>query len=186
MRVLWWLLIAACTPAGTPPKRNSVAEEKALDAAQDAAVIFSARLRAKLLAAMGEGGPQRAIEVCSTEARALAETVATETKVTVGRSSLRLRTAADAGPPWVRDWLKAQGERPAQGLAPTRVLAEGYARVLLPIPIEKACLGCHGPAEALTSEVKAALAQRYPDDHATGYAEGDLRGVLWAELKLNP
>lgn len=29
----------------------------------------------------------------------------------------------------------------------------------------------------------AALAARYPDDAATGYALGDLRGVLWAEVK---
>jgi hypothetical protein len=43
------------------------------------------------------------------------------------------------------------------------------------------CLQCHG--EALAPEVTQALAARYPDDRATGFREGQLRGALsirWA------
>ncbi len=32
------------------------------------------------------------------------------------------------------------------------------------------------------AEAAAALAKSYPDDRATGFAVGDLRGVLWVEL----
>jgi hypothetical protein len=45
-------------------------------------------------------------------------------------------------------------------------------------------LACHGPEEALQPEVRAALDQRYPEDRATGYAAGDLRGAFWAEVPL--
>ena len=42
------------------------------------------------------------------------------------------------------------------------------------------CLACHGehPAEA----VRERLAALYPEDNASGYREGDLRGVFWAEF----
>ena len=46
------------------------------------------------------------------------------------------------------------------------------------------CLACHGAPEQIPAEVAAILAERYPDDQATGYAVGDLRGALWAEVRL--
>jgi len=34
----------------------------------------------------------------------------------------------------------------------------------------------------LAPDLKAKLAELYPNDQATGYAAGDLRGVFWVEL----
>ena len=44
------------------------------------------------------------------------------------------------------------------------------------------CTACHG--EAIAPEVKAALAQSYSEDQATGFKPGQLRGIFWVELPL--
>lgn len=46
--------------------------------------------------------------------------------------------------------------------------------------LQPMCLTCHGAD--LAPDVQAAIAERYPDDRATGYRTGELRGVIWAEL----
>jgi hypothetical protein len=50
--------------------------------------------------------------------------------------------------------------------------------------VEAPCLSCHGPREAIVPAVVSSLEARYPDDRATGYAAGDLRGALWAEAEV--
>ena len=40
---------------------------------------------------------------------------------------------------------------------------------------------CRGSAGEIDEEVLAALAENYPDDQATGFIEGDLRGWFWVE-----
>ena len=44
------------------------------------------------------------------------------------------------------------------------------------IPTGKLCTKCHGTE--LKPEVKAKLAEFYPDDKATGFNKGDLRGAF--------
>ena len=41
---------------------------------------------------------------------------------------------------------------------------------------------CHGPAEMIDDEILIAIAEHYPQDEAVGFAEGDLRGWIWAEV----
>jgi len=158
----------------------------ALPKVEGALTEFAGTLRKKFGDAMKEGGPLSAIDVCSREAPALYAKVRAEKGVTIGRSSLRLRNPGDAPPAWVAEWLRAQGERKAEGVAGVRTVAEvdgrKVARVLKPIAIEAPCLKCHG--KEVAPEVKQALAAKYPSDAATGYELGDLRGALWGELPL--
>jgi len=49
-------------------------------------------------------------------------------------------------------------------------------------PATRACVVCHGDPAQIPDAVLAALAARYPDDRATGFAEGDLRGWFWVEV----
>lgn len=57
-----------------------------------------------------------------------------------------------------------------------------------PIKTGAVCLNCHGPSEALVAGVRERLHELYPNDRATGYAAGDLRGMVvvyvnWPEGK---
>lgn len=177
---------AAPAPKAPPPPGApaSPADEAALAKAEAAAKQLGGSLKARVMEEMGKGGPTAAITVCTDEAPAAAARIQAETGVTVGRSSLRLRNPANAAPPWVQAWLAAQGERAAEGATPMSRVVDGKAQVLKPIAVEAPCLACHGPADGLAPEVKALLAEKYPADRATGYAAGDLRGALWAEVPV--
>jgi hypothetical protein len=52
-----------------------------------------------------------------------------------------------------------------------------------PIGIKPLCLACHG--EALAPDVAARIGELYPKDRATGFTEGDLRGVFWVEYPVS-
>jgi len=54
-------------------------------------------------------------------------------------------------------------------------------RVYKPLVTKKVCLKCHG--SQLSPKISEALKSAYPHDMATGFKEGDLRGVIVAEIK---
>ncbi len=186
----------ATTPAVAPPQEVTAqapvpsapapSEDPAVDplaAANAAADELGRTLRTRLLAAIAEGGPARAAEVCANEAPTIAASIAERTHARVGRGSLRMR-GSSTPPEWVGAWLREQGERPAEGVVGFARIEDGHARVLRPIAIEAPCLTCHG--ESIAPEVAAILDARYPQDQARGYALGALRGALWAEVDLAP
>ncbi|MCH5373501.1 MAG: DUF3365 domain-containing protein [Planctomycetes bacterium] len=143
-------------------------------AARDA--LFE-QLLGRLMTVLPEKGPAGAIPVCKEDAPRLADEVGKQFGVAIGRTSHRLRNAANAP----RAWSKSLVER--QIAEPQLVgLGNGELGVLLPIRLKATCLLCHGPADQIAPEVKAALASDYPDDQATGFQEGDLRGWFWVEV----
>jgi hypothetical protein len=54
--------------------------------------------------------------------------------------------------------------------------------VLRPIGTLGMCTTCHGDEAAMGPELRELIAESYPDDEATGFEVGDLRGWLWAEV----
>ena len=47
--------------------------------------------------------------------------------------------------------------------------------------ISNTCLACHG--ETVSGEVLEEIRAIYPDDEATGFREGEFRGVVWVEIR---
>lgn len=172
-------LLGACQGDTPTPEQTAAARERVQAAAQK----LGAELKARLQAAMQQGGPDAAVKVCADEAQAITAQAQAE-GVAVGRRSLRLRNPQNAAPAWVDDWLAEQGERPVEGLEARFAVVDGTARFLKPIGVDAVCLLCHGPTGSIQPRVRTLLQEHYPDDAATGYALGDLRGVIWAESKL--
>ena len=56
-------------------------------------------------------------------------------------------------------------------------------RIYKPLVTKKVCLKCHG--SDLSPKIAEALKSAYPNDMATGFKEGSLRGVIVAEIKKN-
>ncbi|HSQ74977.1 MAG TPA: DUF3365 domain-containing protein, partial [Bacteroidota bacterium] len=54
----------------------------------------------------------------------------------------------------------------------------------VPIITQSFCLTCHGARDALGGGVDSLLAVRYPEDLATGYAAGDLRGAIRIRMRI--
>ena len=135
--------------------------------------------------ALTEGGPEAALRACADEAQGLTALVQAQTGVRVGRTSLRLRNPANAGPDWVLLWLEANKEAQRDAVTSYEQIDETesgrVARIATPIFIGPQCLTCHGPSDARPPALAAVLAARYPSDEAHGYENGALRGAIWAE-----
>jgi len=180
------LFMACSTPApeAPPPSpepaviQDAAAEAKALAQANDALGELKKSFKARLGEVLPEGGPTAAVAVCSTEAQALTAALSATVGGRVGRSSTKLRNPENEGPRWVREWLEAADEDTA-GISE---VVDGKARVLKPIVVEPPCMACHGVD--IDPAVATVLAERYPDDAATGYGIGDLRGAMWAEVPV--
>jgi len=156
------------------PPEPGLAAERAI-AAKDA---LAKRLGAELVAAIDADGHAAAIAVCSERAPAIAASIARETGVRIGRASARLRNPENRAPAWAVDRI-ADSTRATE--PSIEVLPGGGVHALFPIPAAGLCMPCHGDREAIDPKVRDALAARYPDDRATGYAPGDLRGWFWVE-----
>ncbi|QDT47247.1 Cytochrome c551 peroxidase precursor [Symmachiella dynata] len=152
---------------------DDTAKQKAI-AAKDA--LFT-RLSGRLTEVMSADGPAAAISVCSREAPAIATEVGEEQGVAIGRTSFKLRNAKNTPPDWVRSFVEERVEDP-QFVA----LPHGGTGALLPIRLKQKCLACHGPTEGIAPDVRSKLTELYPDDQATGFNEGDLRGWFWVEV----
>jgi hypothetical protein len=48
------------------------------------------------------------------------------------------------------------------------------------------CINCHGAKENIAPEVKVILGDKYPDDRATGFKVGDVRGAISIKMTLSP
>jgi len=63
------------------------------------------------------------------------------------------------------------------------VEVDGVTRVYKPLLVKPVCMKCHGSEEAISSDIKAMISKIYPKDMATGFKEGDFRGVMVSEMK---
>jgi hypothetical protein len=59
-------------------------------------------------------------------------------------------------------------------------------RYMRPLTVARVCINCHGPKETMAPEVKRMLIERYPEDRATGFQEGGLRGAISVKIVLEP
>lgn len=135
------------------------------------------KLSTRLVQAMSDGGPANAIEVCSKDAAKLANEVGNELDLKIGRTSFKLRNPKNAPPAWAAPMVKERVTEPKFVDLPADKLG-----AMLPIRLMPQCMTCHGPKENIDKEVLTALADRYPDDQATGFKVDDLRGWFWVEV----
>ncbi len=142
-------------------------------------------LKTRLVGAMKSGGPVAALSACKADAGTL--TAAAQTAgVKLGRTSHRLRNPANAPPAWAKELVDEAAKR-RRDKVPARMTVDrgdGKRGYLEMIGMGGVCTACHGPAADLDPKVSAALAKHYPDDAATGFNTGDVRGWFWAEFSM--
>jgi hypothetical protein len=154
------------------------------DTARAAAAEFGKRLLGELQKAITAGGPVAAIEVCNLEAPEIAAAVSKEKGMSVRRTSLKLRQPANKPDDWELKQLQRFEERKAAGENPAMIEVGEFVesggkrqfRYMKAIPTGELCLTCHGGA--IAPEVSARLKALYPNDAATGFKSGDLRGAF--------
>lgn len=155
---------------------------------EDAINRLATTLVREVTAAMAKEGPAGAVDTCHLKAVPLTNgTVAGLPRiVAMKRTSLKLRSPAnapDAAEKLVLDHIQQlldDGDPPPPLLV-QRVETPGAApewRVYKPIGMMPKCLACHGDPEGQPDALRAKLADRYPDDQATGYNTGEWRGLI--------
>jgi hypothetical protein len=184
------VLLSACdssdnqqvTPESKVQEPAAVQMDKATleEIAKEAIQALGSTLKNELETAMKSGGTINALEVCNVKAPVIAEEISWEQDVQVSRTSLKYRNPANAPNEWQTTVLedfeakKAAGEDPAT-LVYSEIVNNEF-RFMKAIPTAGLCLACHGTD--ISPEVTAELARLYPQDMATGFKEGDLRGAF--------
>ena len=169
---------------------TAVTLESEVAAAKAAIKEVAGTLQGELKAAMQSGGPVEAIAVCSTRAMPITGQVADDHGLNLSRVSLKNRNPANAANAWqtavLEDFERQRlAGKDAAGLAWSEIASVGGAqefRFMKAIPTMGVCLACHG-AE-LSPQVTEALAEIYPQDRATGFKQGDIRGAFVVTRQL--
>jgi hypothetical protein len=164
----------------------SLAFAAATTQAQDAELAHGAELLAPfkkdLQQALKSGlaeGPAEAIQVCRVKAPGIADALSVD-GVRMGRSSHKLRNPDNVPPEWVSPIMQGYLDD-ASGREPRAIELDGNRwGYVEPIVVQPLCLACHG--SDLAPDVAARISELYPDDKATGFEAGDLRGVFWLEF----
>jgi hypothetical protein len=142
--------------------------------------------------ALQGGQPVAALQVCASVAQNIARRHERQ-GWRVRRVSEKVRNPADTPNAdelvVLRGWQADQrGGRLTAAAEHQTILTEGgrrYLAYMKPIFIAgPVCLQCHGTPDQLGPGVADALRQLYPDDQATGYAVGDLRGAISVTLPI--
>lgn len=161
-----------------------------LDAeAQKITTEFAKSLLATVQAAVSSGDTVQGISICQVIAPAIASQYSLD-GWKVGRTSLKFRASNNRPDAWERAVLEkfATDSATTPGVAPSPVsqITGASYRYMRPIVVKQPCLACHG--SAIGKDTQAELRKRYPDDSATGYALGDIRGAftLTKQLTIAP
>jgi hypothetical protein len=139
---------------------------------------FKKNLKRALVAGL-EDGPVAAVSACRVEAPKLAAAQSIGA-IKVGRASQKLRNPSNAAKLWMQPFLQIYDTDPERRVPGVVLIDKNTVGYVEPIFVQPLCVTCHG-AE-LAPDLQAKVNELYPDDQATGYAPGDLRGVFWAEL----
>ena len=175
-------LIASLLLAALPAS----ASDSLLDDARKVAGALPPKLLAVLSAEMEKGGPEGAIAVCRDKAPQLAKAASEESGWAVRRVSLKNRNPKAVPDAWERAALEEFDRRAAAGETPAtiekgEVVTDGGRktyRYMKALPTLALCLQCHGAQASLSPAVKERLSALYPDDKATGYSAGQIRGAM--------
>lgn len=171
---------SSSSPQGDSPDEAEIA--MVMETGEAAAADLMKRLGGQLKGALQTGGPVAAIAVCRQAAMPLTEASGAAFEgVTIRRTTLKPRNPANAPDEVDRAVLEVMAEEVEPGAVVK--WEEEVARFYQPLAIQEICLNCHGDSATFPEALVEALAESYPEDQATGYRLGDLRGVIRVDIE---
>jgi hypothetical protein len=173
--ILWIAGVAA----EEPPNLQAFVQDS-----RGMAKAFAGNLKSELQAAIKEGGPIHAIPVCNVRAPEIARDMSEPLEWTIGRTSYKVRNPSNAPDEWETTVLDEFLQRAAAGedlstmekAELTQINGRPTYRYMKALPVGEVCLTCHGTS--IDPELKAQIDSYYPEDQATGFALGGLRGAF--------
>jgi hypothetical protein len=172
---------------------NAWADDAALIAeTKQAASEIPPKLLQMVQGEIEKGSHHGAIAACNDKAPKMAAAASEKTGWAIRRVSLKNRNPKAVPDAWERAALEEFDQRAAKGesgatMEKAEIVADGDKRTLRymkALPVQEVCTRCHGLPEKLSPEVKAKLGELYPNDLATGYTAGQIRGALTVKRPL--
>jgi hypothetical protein len=187
-RFLGVLLLTVTGMAAAQSTPPSTIDASLVQSTRGIAGELLGQLGQKLKAAMSTDGPVAAVSVCKESAPAIARQLSIANDAKVTRVGTRVRNQ-NMGIPnaWQKEALTqfeirlAQGEKAAD-IEYWQVADNGHGKSELryakAIAIQPQCLSCHGSGQDIAAPLADKLRIEYPNDQATGYSVGQLRGAV--------
>jgi hypothetical protein len=177
--LIWLILIVSSCQSGLSKKEIERYRQEGNDIVKSTGEKLSSTLMSKI----EEGGISEAVDFCSQSALSITQKMSTHHGVEIKRTSLQTRNPENRPGEYEISVLNDFEDKLLQGesLVPVVTLGnDGKPHYYAPILAQKKCLMCHGQLNKdLSSAVDSIIKSRYPEDLATGYSEGDLRG-MWS------
>ncbi len=175
--------ISASILLAAPAQKQNKELQEIVQTGKESSKLLLKTLGKNMKAHMKKGGPLDALNFCSNEAYSLTESVNKKLPqgVHVKRVSLKYRSPANQPKADEAKVLKAmESLKDANVVLPKHFVEkvdEKVYKFYKPLVINKGvCLKCHGDVQ--NKKLKNTIEQRYPNDKATGYKMGDLRGAI--------
>ena len=148
------------------------------------------QLKSRLVETLQSAGPISAISVCNIDAPKISSALSSNNHLEVGRTSLKIRNPANQSDVWETKqltWFSSQVESGVElkSLEIHEVVTENNKEVfryMKAIPMQEPCALCHG--KSITPNITNKLQNLYPEDQATGYEVGELRGAFTVKIEL--
>jgi hypothetical protein len=152
---------------------------------------FGSDLKSVLMTTMKTEGPIKALAVCNTEAGPIAKKHSALSNWTIGRTSTKVRNSDNAPDQWESTVLAQFEQRKAAGEDVTTMEYSAMVksgdknvyRYMKPISTAGGCLVCHG--KNIDNNITDKIKSLYPNDQATGFSLGDIRGAFSLQRRSN-
>ena len=164
---------------------DSFQHQEMVSQAKQYAQTLGRALKAELLTSMQKDGPVAAIEVCNESAPAIANLLS-QNGWQVGRTALKVRNPNNTPDAWEQETLNYFAKQLSEGVKANQLKAykteNGKFRYMQAIPTGGVCLTCHG--DNIAADIQQKVSTIYPNDNATGFSLGQLRGAFTLSKKL--
>ncbi|MEE9439018.1 MAG: DUF3365 domain-containing protein [Saprospiraceae bacterium] len=135
-------------------------------------------LLTELQKGLQNGGLPHGVKYCNTKAMPITDSLSKAYNVSIKRVSDKYRNPNNKPTTKESEMIDNYKKNLAAGIkiAPTVKNIDGKSVFYAPIKIQGMCLACHGDNNTTPN---ATIKELYPNDLATGYKVGDLRG-MWS------
>lgn len=166
-------------------RHKKMKEKSPLAIGNEMALKTKAALGKNLMQAVNERGVAGAVEFCNVQAIPITDSLATMHHASIKRVSDKNRNPGNKANEKELAYIQhAKNELAQKGEIKPQIVEENGKWVgYYPILTDAACMKCHGDKDNINKEALAKIETLYPEDHATGYKENELRGIWVIEME---
>jgi nitrate reductase cytochrome c-type subunit len=143
-------------------------------------------LASNLVGAIQEKGTEGALEFCNIQAIPLTDSMAVELQAHISRVTDQPRNPDNLANKSELEYIRSAKSDLREGNEVTPAIHNANGKVIgyYPIITNQLCMQCHGNENSQINQATLdKLKTLYPDDQATGYDVGELRGIWVVEME---